>query len=175
MSNDFKFLNPGTLIDGDLRLVLVKKYPANLKKKHVPGYQFDMRKVGSGRRMGRITLRVGSSRVLRCPGQVGYEVNKKYRGHRYATRGCRLLLSLASAHGFKALWINCDPKNKASARTLELAGGRYIETIRIPRTHEMYKKGGRYLRRYRIDLKKKLKRGRANTWSFPGGTVARSF
>jgi tagatose 1,6-diphosphate aldolase len=156
MSDAFKFLRPGKLIDGDLTLVLVKTHPANPMKKYVPWYEFDMRKVESGVWMGRISLRVGSPRALRCPGHVGYEVNKRYRGHRYAARACGLLLPLASAHGLRALWITCDPKNKASVRTLELAGGKYIDTIRIPKNHEMYEQGGRYLRRYRIGFKKEL-------------------
>jgi len=157
VNDGFQFLKPGRLVDGELRLVLVKTHPADHEKGHVPWYEFDMRKVGGKARIGRISLRVGSIRKLRCPGHVGYEVHKRYRGHRYAARACRLLRPLAAAHGLKALWINCDPKNVASARTLELAGGKYIETIRIPRTHEMYKRGGRYLRRYRIDLKKELR------------------
>ncbi len=160
MTESFQFMKPGRLVDGDLRLVLVKAHPANPEKGHAPWYQFDMRKVGGKTRIGRISLRVGSIRKLRCPGHVGYEVHKRYRGHRYAARACRLLLSLAAAHGLKALWINCDPKNTASARTLELAGGKYVETIRIPKSHEMYSRGGRYLRRYRIGIGKELRDSR---------------
>jgi len=156
MADDFKFLKPGRLADGDLRLVLVKKHPADPKNRLVPWYQFDMRRVGTDAEMGRITLRVGSVRALRCPGHIGYKVNKRYRGHRYAARACRLLLPLAAAHGFSAVWVTCDPKNKASARTLEIAGGRYTDTVRVPKTHNIYTLGGHYRRRYRIDLRRAL-------------------
>ena len=63
-----------------------------------------------------------------------------------------MLLPFARAHGLKSVWLTVDPKNTASQRTCGIAGARYIDTIRIPKDHEMYKRGGRYLRRYRIDL-----------------------
>jgi len=153
MKEKFKFRNPGRLIDGDLELVLVKRLPADPSRKHVPCYQFEMRKVGGKGRIGRISLRVGSARRMRCPGHVGYSVNKRSRGKRYAARGLRLLFPLAMAHGMKAIWVTCNPKNHASRRTCELAGGRYIETVRTPKEHEMYTLGMRVLRRYRIDKK----------------------
>lgn len=156
MSDKFKFLRPGKLVDSDLQLVLVKKHPANPEKKYVPAYDFEMRKAGGNSKFGRISLRIGSPRRLRCPGHIGYGVDEKHRGNRYAARACKLLFPFAAAHGLKALWITCNPNNKASARSIEIAGGKYIETIRVPKTHEMYAQGDRYLRRYRIDLKKIL-------------------
>ena len=115
-----------------------------------------MRNVRTSSKIGAVVLRIGSARCLRYPGHVGYDVKKKYRGRRYAARSCKLLFPLAYAHGLKALWITCDPKNKASRRTCELAGARYVETVRIPKNHEMYKEGRRYVRRYRIDLRRAL-------------------
>ena len=145
-------------MDGDLRLVLVEKHPADPVKGYVPWYEFDMRRAGRRRRVGRISLRVGPARVLRCPGHIGYWVSKRQRGKRYAARSVRLLLAFAYAHGLRALWITCDPRNAPSRKTCELAGGVYVGTIRIPKEHEMYRGGGRYLRRYRIDLWKALGR-----------------
>ena len=154
MAENFKFRDPGKLVDGDLLLVLVKKSPANPGKGYAPSYQFKMCKAGTGLRIGRISLRVGSASKLRYPGHIGYAVHEKHRGHRYAARACRLLLPLAAAHGLKALWITCNPHNKASVRTLEIAGGKYVETLRVPKTHEMFHRGLMYVRRYRIALNK---------------------
>lgn len=156
MSKDFKFINPGKLVDGDLELVVVKKHPANPAKKHVPAYDFEMRKVGKGSRIGSISLRLGRTRYLvKCAGHLGYNVYKRYRGHRYAARGCRLLAPLARAHGLKTMWITCEPRNIASRKTCRLAGGRYVETVRIPKGTEMYDRGMRFVRRYRISLTKR--------------------
>ncbi len=156
MHTDFKFLDPGRLVDGDLELILAKKVPANPAKKHAPYYLFEMRRAGGGPKIGRVSFRVDSARRLRCPGHLGYRVNKRYRGRQYAARSCRLLFSLARAHGLKALWITCDPKNMASRRTCELVGARYRETVRVPTEHEMYRQGARHVRRYRIGLNKAL-------------------
>ena len=114
MEKAFEFLKPGRLVDGDLRLVLVEKHRGDPVKKYVPWYEFDMRRSGRRRRVGRISLRIGPARALRCPGHIGYLVSKRQRGNRYAARSCRLLVAFAYAHGLRALWITCDPKNAAS-------------------------------------------------------------
>lgn len=152
----FRFKEPGKLVDGDLELVLTGRYPADPVKKYVPGYEFEMRRTGTSMRLGLIRLRIGSARILRYPGQIGYEVDEPYRGHRYAARSCRLLLPFALAHGRTAVWLTVDPKNNASQLTCEILGARYMETVRLPKNHEMYRQGARYRRRYRLDVKKAL-------------------
>ena len=152
MPTPFKFIRPGRLVDGELELVLIRKRPADPVKKYSPGYEFEMRRAGTAQRMGSIRLRIDSVRFLRYPGHLGYGVDEAFRGRRYAARSCRLLLPLARAHGLKSVWLTVDPRNVPSLRTCELIGARYVETVRIPKTHEMYRDGARYRRRYRIDL-----------------------
>ena len=155
MKKPFKFISPVKLVDGDLELVLTGKHPADPIKKYSPYYEFEMRHYGGKTKMGCIRLRIDSARRLRYPGHIGYEVNEKYRGHRYAVRSCRLLLPLAFDHGLKAVWLTVDPKNIASLKTCGILGAKYVETVRIPTDHEMYSQGARYRRRYRIDMKRK--------------------
>lgn len=152
MKRQLKFFNPGKLVDGDLELCLVEKRPADPKRKRSPCYVFEMRKAGGKAWIGTIRLRIDSTRVLRLPGHLGFDVNTRYRGRHYAAKSCRLLLPLAQAHGLASIWITCDPKNLASRRTCELAGGKYVETVRIPSDHEMYSKDDCFVRRYRISL-----------------------
>ena len=156
MKSPFTFLTPGKLEDDDLELVLVGKHPADATRKRSPWYEFEMRRPGKRTKLGRIRFRVDSARRLRLPGHLGFEVNKRHRGHRYAARSCRLLLPLAHAHGLPSLWITCDPKNMASRRSCELAGGKSVQTVRIPKRHEMYAKDRRSVCRYRIDVKKEM-------------------
>ena len=151
MKEKFIFRNPGRLVDGDLELVLVDKIPANPAKGHVPCYVFEMRKVGGTGKIGRISLRISPARRMQCPGHMGYSVHARSRGKRYAARSVRMLFPLALAHDMKSIWITCHPKNVASRRTIELAGGRYVETVRTPKDHEMYALGMRVVRRHRID------------------------
>jgi hypothetical protein len=40
MKEQFTFLNPGKLTDGDLELVLTKKVPADLVKGYVPEFSY---------------------------------------------------------------------------------------------------------------------------------------
>jgi predicted acetyltransferase len=154
MKKKFTFINPGRLVDGDLELVLTKKTPAYPAKGYSPGYEFEMRRLGKPGAIGSIRLRIGSAIKLRYPGHIGYEVKRRFRGHRYAARGCRLILPLARSHRLNAVWLTVDPKNIPSQRTCEIAGAMYVETVRIPKGHEMYALGARFRRRYRIDLRK---------------------
>ena len=149
----FRFLRPGRLVDGDLELVLTRRLPADRRKRHVPAYHFEMRHPGRKTVMGSIRLRVGSTVALRYAGHIGYGVYRRFRGHRYASRSCRLLLGLARAHGLKTVWLTVDPKNIASQKTCAILGAKYVDTVRIPKTNEMYAQGERYKRRYRVDLR----------------------
>jgi tagatose 1,6-diphosphate aldolase len=152
MKQRFRFKKLGRLIDDDLELVCVRMVPANPVKRYVPGYEFEMRHPSTSPSFGAMRLRIGSTAMLRYAGHIGYEVKEHWRGHRYAARSCRLLLPLARAHGLKTLWLTVDPKNLPSQRTCELIGAKYVDTVRIPKDHEMYKLGARYRRRYRLKL-----------------------
>jgi predicted acetyltransferase len=157
MMISFAFIRKRRYIDADLQLVLKKTTPADPVKKYVPGYEFEMRVAESASAIGSIRIRIGRTRPLVgwC-GHIGYGVDEKARGKRYAARSCRLLFPLAYEHGLRTLWITCDPKNMASRRTCEVAGGEYVDTVAVPKGTEMYAEGKRRVRRYRFDLKKIL-------------------
>jgi tagatose 1,6-diphosphate aldolase len=147
----FRFLRPGRLVDGELELVLVS-LGVMVKQGYGPSYQFEMRRTGTPRVLGTIRLRVDTATKLRYAGHIGFGVNKRYRGHRYAARSCALLLPFARAHGLRAVWLTCDPKNVASQKSCLIAGARYVATIRVPENHDLYRRGTKYVRRYRIAL-----------------------
>jgi len=129
MTDDFTFLDPGELVD------------------------FEMRSVPDGTPMGNLRFRVGDAdTVLRYPCHIGYDVNPEFRGRRYAARSLGLILALARAHGLTRLWIGCRPENPASRRTCELAGAKLHEIVDIPQSHEMYQQGIHSTCRYYIDL-----------------------
>lgn len=150
---DFTFYDPGTLIDDDLQLVLVKTVPGNTDVGRVPEYTFRMTPTGQNERMGTISLRVGQSPLILCyAGHIGYGVEPDYRGHHYAARACKLLLPLARRHDLNPIWITCNPDNFASRRTCELAGAQFVEIVDVPEDLEMYQKGDVQKCRYRLDL-----------------------
>ena len=155
MKTEFAFTNPATFVDGDLQVVLTRTTPADPVKRYVPGYEFEMRCDGCKVPAGKIRLRIGRTRpLIGWCGHIGYEVDEKYRGQRYAARSCRLIFRVAYTHGLRTVWITCDPKNIASRRTCEIAGGQYVDTVTVPKGTEMYAEGKRRVRRYRFDLKR---------------------
>ena len=104
MADDFTFLDPGRLVDGDLELVLVRKVPADPARGYVPAYEFEMRSIPGGVVMGSLRFRIGDPEtILRYPCHVGYDVKEELRGHRYAARSLRLILPFARAHGLARL------------------------------------------------------------------------
>jgi len=150
---DFSSPNPGRLIDGDLELVLVQKSPADPQKGYVPAYGFEMRKRGEGTKMGSISLRVGDNENIRkYAGHIGFRVEPEFRGHRYASRSCILLLPLARRHGLNPIWITCNPDNIASRKTIEIVGGKFVEEVPVPKDNPLYEMGDRVKCRYRLDL-----------------------
>lgn len=151
-SSRFVFRDPGRLQDDELILVLTRTVPADPVRGYSPFYAFEMRHARTRRCLGTIRLRIDTARRLRFPGHLGFSVRPTCRGHHYAARSCRLLMELARGHGLKALWVTAQPGNRASQQSVLRAGGRFVETVRVPAGHEMHRQGVRYLRRYRISL-----------------------
>jgi predicted acetyltransferase len=153
MKSNFVFLKPGKLIDGDLELILIKKDEGDPIKGLVPMYRFEMRHTGNLTSMGGIRLRIAPAKQLYFNGNIGYNVNEEYRGHRYAARSCRLIFPFAYENGLKTVWLTVSPKNIPSLKTCKILGAKYIETVRLPKTNTMYLEGDRYMRRFRIKLR----------------------
>ncbi len=141
------FRDPGPLVDGDLSLALVERFPGDPARDWVPAYRFRMRVAGAD--AGSIELRLGTNHFMEhFGGHVAYEVAPAHRGHHFAARSLRLLLPLAWQHGFETLWITCNPDNVASRRTCERAGGHLIEIVDLPADCDMYAEGERQKCRY---------------------------
>lgn len=150
-ANDpFVALRGVKLRDGDLELRLTDF------KMHVyhgaPTYFFNMVHTPSGAEAGTINLRVASTaHVERYAGHIGYGVHPQYRGHHYAARSVVMLTPLARRLGLDPLWITCDPENRASRRSLELAGAQFVEIVDVPMNCGIRIYGGKMRKcRYRL-------------------------
>lgn len=150
---DIEFIDPGTLVDGDLGLRLIERKPADHERGFEPAYRFAMVEAASGIVMGNISLRVGhSEHLMLYRGHIGFGVEERFRGNRLALRSCRLLAGLARHHSIVPLWLTCDQGNLASQRTLELLGAELVEIRTMPEDYpyiRYYPPESRIKRRYR--------------------------
>jgi tagatose 1,6-diphosphate aldolase len=148
---EFRFLDPGDLTDGELRLVLQERFPGDPSRNYVPEYRFRMVHVGTGAEVGTIKLRVGNAEhVLKFAGHISYVVYPEHRGHRYAAKTTVILLPLAKRHGLDPVWIACNAENTASRRTCEILGAELVEVIPVPPGMDIYDEGERHTCRYCI-------------------------
>lgn len=114
------------LQDAEIRLQLREVREAQPAKKRLPAYYFDIC-LPDGTKIGNCDLRIGHNENTHIGGNIGYGIYPKWRGHHYAAKACALLFRQARKHGMDSLIITCDPGNRASARTCEIAGGEYIQ------------------------------------------------
>lgn len=135
----------------ELFLRLVKTADEQPEKRWLPAYYFDIC-LPDGTTIGQCDLRIGHNEKTYVGGNIGYGIDQAHRGHRYAAKACKLLFRQARKHGIDYLIITCVPDNFASARTCEIAGGRYLETAAVPQDNEMYAEGKRAVKIFRFDL-----------------------
>ena len=142
-----------SLIDGDLVLNLhVTEYEAS-EAGPLPVYRFIMQNRSTGLQMGFINLRIREDwNLVLYRGHMGFAVDEAHRGQRYASRATRLWLPLAREHGLREVWLTCNPDNEASARSCELAGAKFVETVTVPEDSEAYRAGARIKKRFNIVL-----------------------
>jgi predicted acetyltransferase len=150
MNSPLEVLGACELRDEDLELRF-DEFKEHIYHK-VPTYYFRMMLLSAGLEAGTVNLRAGSTpHVLLYAGHIGYSVHEEFRGHRFAARSVKLLLPLARSLELDPLWITCDPENLASRRSLELAGGEFVEVVDVPETCGMRRYGGKTRKcRYRL-------------------------
>ncbi len=139
------------LKNDEIFLRLDRTCEAQPEKNWVPAYYFHVC-LSDGRKIGQCDLRIGHNDRLYIGGNIGYGIDEAYRGHHYAVKTCELLFRQARKHHLDYVIITCDPDNKASSRTCELAGGQFVETAKVPEWHNMYEEGYRQVMVYRFDL-----------------------
>ena len=146
-----QFFNTNDLRDEEIYLALIGTFEADVRRKWVPFYAFNICLL-DGTRVGLCNLKIDNTELTKYCGNIGYEVDEEFRGHKYSLKASKLLLNLAKKHNMPYIAINCEPDNPASNRICQLFGAEYIETVDIPQEHEMYKEGKRQMNVYRIKI-----------------------
>ncbi len=140
--------SPENLSFDEVKLRFVEVTPGDAKKGLVPSYHFRIVFAG-GLDVGHINLRVGDTEHVRlCAGHIGYEVEKRFRGRRFALQACRALAPFVRSV-YETVLITCDPDNEPSRRTIENLGAEFVDEVDVPRDDPHYARGSRRKRRYR--------------------------
>ena len=131
-----QFLNTDFLKNDEIKLTVDRLTEGNPEKNWVPAYHFHICGL-HGNIMGACNLRVGYTDGLYYVGHIGYRINEEYRGHHYAAKACKLLLSLAQKHEMCYLYITCNPDNWASRKTCEYLQGEFLGVVELPEDNDL--------------------------------------
>lgn len=103
--------------------------------------------------IGSIDLRLTMNEMMYYYGHIGYSILRKYQGHHYAYEACKILFKIAKdEYHMKELLITCNPDNIASYKTIKKLKATLVETVEVPKDHELYLKGDRYKCIFKIKL-----------------------
>ncbi len=139
--------------DSPVVLVFAHAFPADPEKGIVPNEHYFIVERSSQEKVGAIRLRLSNQDDIRLyAGHIGYNVHESYRGRHYAAYACFELKPVAIRHGFREVWITCDPDNWPSRRTCERIGAELTEIVDLPEDNDMYQDGERQKCRYRWQL-----------------------
>ena len=117
------------LTDGEVQLIVHHTCDQDPSRHGLPVYYYRIC-TSDGETAGWCDLRIGDDAYTHCAGNIGYQIEEAYRGHHYAAKAVRLLLTRARQHGLPGIVIACEVDNTASRKTCEYAGGTLTGRIR---------------------------------------------
>ena len=141
--NDFDILS-----DGEITLRISQKYQGD--NELLPFYYYDI--YVDETVVGKISIRIGKNYHSYYNGNIGYEIDKEYRGNNYAYKACKLVLQVAKAHNMGELILTCDESNNASYKTIEKLGAELIEIVKPPKDYFAYREDMEKQRIYKLSL-----------------------
>ncbi len=134
------------LTDGKIELKISGKYFGD--ENLLPFYYYDI--FYNNRFAGRISMRIGSNSDSYYNGNIGYEIEEKFRGNNFAFKACKLVLQIAKAHGMNEIILTCDEDNIPSYKTIEKLNAELIEIVKPPKTYFAYRENIKKQRIYKL-------------------------
>lgn len=145
----FGFMNSFDILsDNEITLRISQKYQGD--DELLPFYYYDIC-VGDTP-IGKISIRIGNNYHSYYNGNIGYEIDKEYRGNNYSYKACKLVFQVAKAHGMNELILTCDESNIASYKTIEKLGAELIETAKPPEDYFAYRENMENQRIYKLHI-----------------------
>ena len=141
--NDFDIL-----YDGEITLRISQKYQGD--DELLPFYYYDI--FVDDTAVGKISIRIGNNYHSYYNGNIGYEIDKEYRGSNYAYKASKLVLQVAKAHNMSELILTCDESNIASYKTIEKLGAELIEIVKPAKDYFAYREDMEKQRIYKLSL-----------------------
>ena len=149
----FNFNTYNVLTDNEIDLRINKTLASSNETCFLPSYEFDIYLHNSKERVGGICIRIGINEfVEKYEGNIGYGIEEKWRGNKYAAKACKLIKQVAKDHKMNIIWITCDPSNKASRKTCEIIGAQFIQIIDLPINCSDYNEGYKKKCRYKWEI-----------------------
>ena len=146
---NFEFLNNfDILFDNEITLEISQKYQGD--DELLPFYYYDI--YVDETVVGKISIRIGKNYHSYYNGNIGYEIDKEYRGNNYAYKASKLVLQVAKAHNMSELILTCDESNIASYKTIEKLGAELIEIVKPPKDYFAYREDMEKQRIYKLSL-----------------------
>lgn len=148
------FIKP--VIEGEV-VDIKEKYRTDEKSAYdgVPTVYYGIYKHNTKEQVGTIDLRLTVEGDMYYYGNIGYKIDKEYRGNNYAYYACKVLFKVAKEEfNMSELIITCSPENIASYKTLKKLNGELLELVDVPKGHLLHMIGetSKYIFRYRINL-----------------------
>ena len=145
----FKFFSDSNFLsDGEITLRISQKYQGD--DELLPFYYYDI--FVDDTAVGKISIRIGNNYHSYYNGNIGYEIDKEYRGSNYAYKASKLVLQVAKAHNMSELILTCDESNIASYKTIEKLGAELIEIVKPPKDYFAYREDMEKQRIYKLSL-----------------------
>ena len=145
----FKFFSDSNFLsDGEITLRISQKYQGD--DELLPFYYYDI--FVDDTAVGKISIRIGNNYHSYYNGNIGYEIDKEYRGSNYAYKASKLVLQVAKAHNMSELILTCDESNIASYKTIEKLGAELIEIVKPAKDYFAYREDMEKQRIYKLSL-----------------------
>lgn len=130
----FEFISKFDELENDIvHLKIIEKSKGD--KNLLPFYYYDIYENKSNKNIGKISIRIGENYDSYYNGNIGYEIDKSFRGHSYSFHASKLVLNIAKEHGMDFIYITCNESNYASRRIIERLGGILKEITDVPKNY----------------------------------------
>ncbi len=139
------------IISSDLlTLKLIDFYDVN--EPEIPFYWYDIILNATNEKIGKISIRIGHNYHSYFNGNIGYEIDKAFRGNHYAFEACKLVIPIAHEYNMAYLYLTCEESNVASYKTIEKLGAELQEITEPPTDYFGYYEGMGLYRIYRYKI-----------------------